>query len=116
MGKKETKKELLALRDETCEKMTEHYQKMQEAQKQMEYHSEQLEELRMNLIESIVGDVKQYDCVAIHVNGKYYDGMLMEIAVHALGHTVGFVIKDGKTSRYVKYKLGEDDFKIEKKI
>lgn len=116
MEKKATKKELLALRDEMCEKMIEHYQKMQDAQKQMEYHSEQIEELRTNLIESIIEDVKQYDCVAIHVNGKYYEGMLMEMAVHALGHTVGFAIRDGKTNRYVKCKLGEDDFKIEKII
>lgn len=116
MEKKAAKKEILALREEMCEKMIEHYKKVQEAQKQMEYHSEQIEELRMNLIKSIVGDVEQCDCVAIHVNGKYYEGMLMDTTVHVLSYTVSFVIKDGKTNRYVKCKLGEDDFKIEKII
>ncbi len=114
MEKKATKKELLALREEMCGKMIEHYKKVQEAQKQMEYHSEQIEELRMNLIKSIVGDVEQCDCVAIRVNCKYYEGMLMDTTVHVLSYAVGFAIKDGKTNRYVKCKLGEDDFKIEK--
>lgn len=116
MEKKATKKELLALREEMCEKMIEHYKKVQDAQKQMEYHSEQIEELRMSLIKSIIGDVKQCDCVAIHVNGKYYEGVLMDITVQVLSYTVGFAIRDGKTNRYVKHKIGEDDFKIEKII
>lgn len=116
MEKKETKKELLALREEMCEKMIEHYRKVQDAQKQVEYHSEQIEELRMSLIKRILGDVGIFDCVAIHVNNKYYDGVLMDITIHVLSYTVGFAIRDGKTNRYVKCKLGEDDFKIEKII
>lgn len=113
MAKKDTDAELLTLRNEVCEKMVEHYTKMQEAQKQIDYHSEQCEELRKNLIKKIVGNIKQYDLVAISINGKRYEGLLLEINVHALGHSVGFVVKDGKTSRRIKYKVGEDDFKIE---
>lgn len=114
MAKKDTNAELLALSNEVCEKITEHYTKMQEAQKQIEQHYEQCEELKINLIKSIVGDIKLFDLVMIHINGKYYEGMLMDVTVYVLGHSVRFFVKDGNTSRYVKYKVGEDDFKIEK--
>lgn len=96
MAKKDTNSELLAL-----------HTKMQEAHKQCE-------ELKMNLIKSIIGDIKLFDLVMIHINGKYYEGMLMDVTVYVLGHSVGFIVKDGNTNRYFKYKVGEDDFKIEK--